>query len=146
MTITESRLKNGTLTFGTAPGDDFSCQATNVRLTPSYEDDGDALETLCGDTIAPGKKGTYVLAGTVIQDFDDTTGFQNYTWLNETQSVTFSWKPNDVTTGPTITGTVVMVAVEIGGDVATRLTTDFEFDCQGKPTVTYGTAAEEPAA
>lgn len=145
MTIHESRVKNGTLTFtvGT-PGtpSDFSCQATNVRVTPSYEDDGDAQETLCGDELAPGKKGSYVLAGTVIQDFDEATGFLAFCWDNQTTAVAFSWLPND-TGAPTWTGECIIVALEEGGDVNTRLTTDFEFDCQGKPT---RTAAPSQAA
>lgn len=153
MTINESRLKNGTLSFTptTPPGTavNYECQATNVHVTPSYEDDGDAVETLCGDTKAPGKKGTYVLAGTVIQDFDLEAGFQAFTWEHEAETVAFEWVPNDVTTGPTITGSCVIVGLEIGGDVNTRLTTDFEFATEGKPTITWGTggaAASAPAA
>lgn len=136
MTITESRLKTGVLHLGDATtGVDFACQATNVRLTPSYEDDGDNLETLCGDSIAPGKKETWVLAGTAIQDFDDPLGFVTYCMDNATTTVAFEWTPN--TTGaPTFSGNVVIVAVEIGGDVNTRLTTDFEFDVSGPLTVT----------
>jgi hypothetical protein len=156
MTINESRLRNGTLTFtpsGT-PGtpEEFSCQATDVHVTPSYEDDGDAVETLCGDTKAPGKKGTYVLAGTVIQDFDIATGFIAFTWEHETETVGFEWVPNDVATGPTITGSCVIVGLEFGGEVNTRLTTDFEFDTDGKPDITWGTGStadattEAPAA
>lgn len=136
MTITESRLKTGVLTFGGTPTPtDFSCQPTNVRLTPSYEDDGDDTETLCGDTIPAGKKETWVLAGTSIQDFDDPVGFISYCFDNRMTTVPFSWQPN--TTGaPTYSGDVVIVALEIGGDVNTRLTTDFEFDVSGTLTVT----------
>src|SRR4051812_10755666 len=136
MTITESRLKTGVLTFGATPTPvDFSCQPTNVRLTPSYEDDGDDTETLCGDTIPAGKKETWVLAGTSIQDLDDPDGFISYCFTNRMKTVPFSWEPN--TTGaPTYSGDVVIVALEIGGDVNTRLTTDFEFDVSGDLTVT----------
>lgn len=137
-TIQESRLKNGTLTFGVTPKD-FSCQATNVRVTPTHEDDGDTVETLCGDTMSPGKKGTYVLAGTVIQDFDHATGFQAYTWDNDNTIVDFSFEPNDITTGTKFVGKCTIVSLEVGGDVNVRLTVDFEFDCQGKPTATWGT-------
>ena len=54
--ITESRLKDGTLTLGDAPGLDFSCQVINARVNTSYEDDGSAQETLCGDVISVGRK------------------------------------------------------------------------------------------
>ena len=69
MAIVESRLKDGELTLGTTPFD-FSCQVTNARINSSYDDDGDAVETLCGDQIAPGRKlGSRALAGTFIQDW-----------------------------------------------------------------------------
>ena len=57
MAIVESRLKDGTLTLGTAPDTiDFSCQVINARINSSYDDDGDAEETLCGDVMAVGRK------------------------------------------------------------------------------------------
>jgi hypothetical protein len=69
--ITDSRVKEGVLKLGTAPDEiDVSCQVTNVRINSSYDDDGDAVETLCGDEIAPGRKvGGRALAGTFIQDW-----------------------------------------------------------------------------
>ena len=57
MAIVESRLKDGMLTLGTTPAElDFSCQVTNARINSSYDDDGDAVETLCGDQIPAGRK------------------------------------------------------------------------------------------
>ena len=40
MAIVESRLKDGTLTLGTAAPDmiDFSCQVTNARINSTYDD------------------------------------------------------------------------------------------------------------
>lgn len=138
-TITESRLKTGVLTFGgdgTTAGTSFACQATNVRVTPSYNDDGDPIETLCGASIPAGKKETWVLAGTSVQDFDDPEGFLTYCFDNRMMTVPFTWSPN--TTGaPEWAGDVVIVALEEGGDVNTRLTTDWEFDVSGIPTRTY---------
>lgn len=131
MTITESRLKDGMFTLGTTPGTEFACQATNVRVTPSYDDDGDAVETLCGDEIPAGKKESWVLAGTVIQDFDDPDGFQTYCFDNAMDTVDFEWVPN-VTAAPTYSGQCVIVATEEGGDVNARLTVDFEFDVVGR--------------
>jgi hypothetical protein len=154
MTITESRLKTGVLSFGVDPDTkDFSCQPTNVRVTPSYDDDGDDVETLCGDKMPAGKIESWVLAGTSIQDFDDPEGFLAYCFDNRMTTVPFTWQPN-VTGAPTWSGSVVLVALEEGGDVNTRLTTDFEFDVSGDITRTYtapGTetteeTAAEPAA
>jgi hypothetical protein len=121
---------------GTPTPTDFSCQPTNIRVTPSYADDGDNIETLCGDTIPPGKRESWVLAGTAIQDFDNDAGFLTYCFENSMQTVPFTWEPN-ITGAPSWAGDVVVVALEEGGDVNTRITTDFEFDIVGTPTRTY---------
>jgi hypothetical protein len=140
--ITESRVKQGTLTLGasgggTAPdGTAFACQATSIKVTPSYDDDGDAVETLCGDEIPAGKKEKWTLNGTSIQDFDDPEGFLAYCYENSLVTVAFEWAPNTLG-APTWAGNVVIRALEEGGDVNTRLTTDWEFDVSGRPTRTY---------
>lgn len=147
MTITESRLKEGTLTLGTVtpPGSTtFACQATNVHVTPDYSDDGDAVETLCGDEIPAGKKESWVLAGTSIQDFDDPDGFLAYCYTNAMTTVAFTWQPN--LSAPTWAGDCVVVALEEGGDVNSRLTTDWEFDIVGRPTRTPGTGGTTQSA
>lgn len=130
MAITESRLKDGTLTLGTTPSDmDFSCQVTNARINSSYEDDGDAVETLCGDQIAPGRKlSNRTLAGTVIQDWTaGATSVIEWLWDHDLEEVDFEYVPNAA--GPTITGKVrVEVPAETyGGDVNSRTTSDFEW-------------------
>jgi len=148
--ITESRLKDGTLSLGTAPGTDFACQVTNSRINSSYDDDGDAVETLCGDMIAPGRKlGGRSLAGTVIQDWTNATdSFIEYCWDNDLQTVDFSYMPNAA--GPTITGKcrIEVPAETYGGDVNTRITSDFEFQITSAVTRTApaAAAAQEPAA
>jgi hypothetical protein len=135
--IIESKLKSGTLTFdsGATPAS-FACQATNVRITPSANTSGDEVETLCGDVLAPETKVTWVLAGTSVSDFTDSAGFVQFTWEHELESLDFEWTPNG-TTGPTYSGNVVIVPVEVGGDVNVRLTTDWEWNLNGKPTVTF---------
>jgi hypothetical protein len=141
MTIVESRLKTGTLTLGEAPGgaDTFACQATNVRVTPSYDDDGDPVETLCGDEIPAGKRESWMLAGTSIQDFDNPDGFLAFCYEHAMETAAFTWQPNP--NAPTWSGTCVIVAVEEGGDVNTRITTDWEFDIVGRPVRGAPTAA-----
>ena len=137
MTITESRVKNGVLTLDTT---EFSCQATNVHLTPNYDDDGDAEETLCGDKIPAGKKERWVIGGTSIQDFDDPAGFVVFCRKNAMKTVPFEWEPNQ-DGAERVTGEVVILAVEYGGDVNSRLTTDWEFDASGDPWVWEPSAA-----
>lgn len=131
MTIIDSRLKNGTLTLDAVP---FASQASNVTVTPDYDEQGDPIETLSGDTQTADEVGSYTLEITAVQDFDDPDGFVNFSWQNELEVVPFSWKPNP--TAPTITGNVKVKAVPIGGDVNSRLETKAEWPIQGKPTIT----------
>lgn len=146
--INDSRLKGGTLTLGTDPTTlDMSCQITNVRITSAYSDDGNAVTTLCGDSLpAPRKLDGHKLEGTFIQDFDvpvddvaGTSGVVAWVWAHDLQTVAYEYVP-DATGAPTITGNLL---IEIpgdtyGGDVNARLTSDFAWTLQGKPTFTAG--------
>jgi len=145
--IVESRNKSGTLTLGTGTPKSFACQATNVRISPQHEETDDALETLCGDELPAAKKRTDVLGIVAVQDFSDPAGFVAFTWENDLASVPFTWAPN--ATGPTYAGTVEVLALEVGGDVGVRLTTEAEWNIVGPVVVTYTPApgkADEPAA
>lgn len=140
--ITESKLKSGVLTFdpdGAGAGTplDFSCQPTNVRITPNHDEDGDPLETLCGDTLGADETRTDTLSITAVQDFTDAAGFQRFSWENDGTVMPFTWTPN--ADGPTFSGQVKVRAVEVGGDVNKRLTVDIEWPCIG--TVTWTPAA-----
>lgn len=144
MAIVESRLKDGVLTLGTGTPEDFSCQITNCRINSTYDDDGDAVETLCGDTIPPGRKlGGRSLAGTVIQDWSAVTpavSFIDYCWDNDLKVVPFSYTP---ATGTVLTGDcrIEVPGETYGGDVNVRITSDFDFGIIGDVTRTPGTAA-----
>jgi len=145
MTITESRLKDGILTLGATP-EDFSCQITNCRINSTYDDDGDAVETLCGDTIPPGRKlGGRSLAGTVIQDWSASSGsFIDYCWDNDLAVVAFSFTP---ATGTVLTGDcrIEVPGETYGGDVNVRITSDFEFGIIGDVTRTPGDTVTQAA-
>lgn len=133
--IIESKLKNGTLTFTVdAVPVSFASQATNVRITPSHDEDGDPVETLEGDVIGAEETRSDTLTIAAIQDFDDPAGFQSFSWDNDREAIPFTWKPN--ATGPTYAGTVKVRALEIGGDVNKRLTVDAEWPCVGTVTRT----------
>jgi hypothetical protein len=146
MTITESRLKDGTLTIGAVAGEcDLSCQVTNARINSSYSDDGDPLETLCGDEIPAGRKlDQRALAGTFVQDWDAAAtpgSITDYLWDHDLESVPFTYTPN--VAGPTLTGTVRLEvpAESYGGDVNARITSDFEWAIIGEITRTPAAAA-----
>lgn len=130
MAITESRLKDGTLTIGSGTPLDFSCQVTNARINSSYDDDGDAVETLCGDQIPSGRKlSGRALAGTFIQDWTAAAGdsITEYCYDHDLEELAFSYVPN--VAGPTLSGTlrVEVPSETYGGDVNTRVTSDFEW-------------------
>jgi hypothetical protein len=142
MTIVESRLDSGTLTLGpVGTGQvDMSCQITNVVITSNYDNDGDPVTTLCGDAKPAGRKLTNrTLDGTFIQDFDDPDGIVAYLWDNDLTVVSYSYTPND--SGLVVTGSVMLEVPQstYGGDVKTRLTSDFSWNMQDEPTRTYGT-------
>jgi len=151
--INESRLHNGTLQIGpTGTGQiDASCQITNCRITSSYDDDGDAIETLCGDQAPAGRKlSGRQLQGTWVQDFDlqeAAGGLTDYVWNHDLEKVDFTFTPND-TAAPTITGIVQLEvpADDLGGDVNTRLTADFAWNIQGQLTRSYGAALQAGAS
>jgi hypothetical protein len=150
MAIVESKLKTGKLTLGgtgspVTGGVEFACQATNVRIAPTFNDTGDPVETLCGDTLAPDTTTDWALQGTSIQDFDSPDGFIQFSWENNLVNTPFTWQPN--ASSVSYTGTVQVRALEVGGDVNTRITTDFDWPCQGMPDATWpvaGGAAAEP--
>jgi len=134
MPITSSRVKEGSLKLGPiATAVDFSCQPSNIRLTPTTETE-DPLETLCGDIATGSGTTSWVLQGTAISDFDDPDGFVLYCFENDGDQVEFTWQPN--AGAATWSGEMFVQAVEIGGDVNTRLTTDFSFAIVSTPVYT----------
>ena len=136
MTIRDSRLKAGTLEFtvGALPVS-FASQATNVRLVPKTDEEGDPVEVLSGETITADDATTWSLNIKSIQDFDDPDGFVAFALTNAGDLVDFTWKPN--ATGTSFAGVVKVRPVEIGGDVNARNTTDAEWPLDGDPTPTY---------
>lgn len=146
MSVTESKLKEGVLTFGpkAAPTLTVSCQATNVTLEPAFEEVGEALEVLCGDTLAASERTMWVLKFTGVQDWTAKTGFTNFAYDHDGEELDFTWTPNK--TGPTWSGKVKVKAVILGGAVNTRNTSDAEWPCNGKPLRTDAAAPETPAA
>lgn len=135
MPITDSRVRNGTLSLGEIPVL-FECQATTVQIVPDHSEE-DGVETLCGETTAPSLETTSSLEITAIQDFTDPLGFQQYTWENNGVTVPFSWCPGDLLLEPTYSGNCQIRSVTIGGEVATQITTDAEFPIVGDPLITY---------
>lgn len=143
MTITESKLKSGTLTLDSEA---FACQAVNVKLTPNHNtttQTDEPVETLCGTTTEPTEeetiRTTWTLNIEAIQDFTNPDGFVRFTIDRNQQVVDFTWKPN--ATGPTFSGRCRILAVEIGGEINRRINTSGAFPVIGDLTTASAQAA-----
>lgn len=134
MAVIASKVKEGTLTFGTTPKD-FSCQAINVRIEPNHESE-DGVETLCGDREPDSLTTSYGLMGSLVQDFTAVSGFVEYTYTNNGVEVAFEFTPTSAA-APKVAGTCQIRAVVYGGDVSARATSDFEFPIVTGPTFTW---------
>ena len=131
MPITDSRVRAGELILD---GDSYATQPTNVRITPSHDSDGDRIEVLDGSEIQPTYRRRNTLNLEAIQDFDNTAGLIALSWDQDMNTVEFSWTPDPV--GPTYSGDVMVMAIEVGGVVGERLTTTAEWEIIGAVTVT----------
>lgn len=137
MPFTDSRLGPGTITFETS--NEFSTQAAAVRLTPSINSE-DGTPTLAEPEPGPLSTVTWALNLDAIQDFEEPAGLVNYLMDNALSEVPFSWVPL-TPGGPTYAGTVQIVPIEIGGDVAVQVVTSVELPLVGQPSRTDGTMA-----
>lgn len=137
MPFADARLGPGTLKLGPAPGppaNEFNTQAAAVRLTPSVESE-DGTPTLAVPAPAPNTTVSWALNVDAIQDFTEPAGFVNYLQDNALDEQLFEWVPQD-TDGVAYSGTVQLVPIEIGGDVAVQVVTSVELPVVGEPTRT----------
>lgn len=150
MPVNAVRFGPGVLKLG-PPGTakDFSCQVQSLGINVN-KDEGDPVTVLCGDSIAGAITYSYSIAGTVLQDINTTGGIVEYSWTNAGLPVTYEFTPKTATpTGAKATGTIIMDPLPIGtsdgafGDV---LTSDFEWTCNAKPVIVFGTGTPALAA
>jgi hypothetical protein len=142
MPLTDARLGPGTLKLGPAPGppaNDFSTQASAVRLTPSVDSE-DGTPTLAEPEPAPLASVSWALNIDSIQDFTEPAGLVNYLMDNALAENLFEWVPDSVD-GAKYAGTVQIIPMEVGGDVAVQVVTSVELPLIGTPTRTDGTGA-----
>ncbi len=111
---------------------DLTAQVTSLRVTPSAEAE-DSLTTLSGETLAGERTYSWVVSGTLIQDLTEA-GMYDYTWDNAGDEVPFTFTPSTAA-GRSITGTVIVDPLEVGGDVKKKNTVDFEWVVVGTPTL-----------
>lgn len=128
----------GTLTLGTDPDDlEFSMQLTNCRVEPSENvTAGDVLKLLNGEDLRDDDQVdyTFTLAGTAVQDLV-ADGITDYTWQNAGVEVAFVFVPRTSRVA-SVSGTVRIAPITIGGDNAKRNTADFSWAIIGTPEFT----------
>lgn len=141
MAVKVVRFGPGTFKLGTAPGTDYSCQVQSMGVAVA-KDEGDTIETLCGDSVPGSISYDYSLEGTILQDYTTPTGLVQFTWDNAGMPVAFEFTPSTAN-ATKVAGTVIVDPLEIGstdGEVGDVLTSDFAWSCVGKPTPTWPTA------
>lgn len=132
------RVGPGSLMLGD-PTDELEISQQVKALTVSWEKDKeDDDNVLSGDTIAGESTYTAKLSGTVNQDLV-ADGFVAKTWNEKGTVVPFTYVPNSDRQA-TVTGKCILDPLDIGGDVKTRATAEFEFDCEGEPQLEFGDA------
>ncbi|WP_114856469.1 hypothetical protein [Brachybacterium sp. YJGR34] len=131
MAVNAQKLGPGTLSLGESGTlKEFQSQLTNARWTPSVDQE-DPIPVLSGEEIADDPDITSVLAGTFLQEYG-IEALVTWCWENRGQVLPFTFTPR-TDSALTITGECQVLPVEVGGDVKTRNTTDFEFPVIGEP-------------
>lgn len=135
MAVNTITMGPGSLTIGaTTDLTNFTGQITSIRLVPSV-DQGDSVMVLSGESVAGDRTESFTLEGTVFQDLGATTSTTEWLFTNRGETHVFEFIPSTAK-GKKITGSLVVEAIEIGGDVNTKPTSDFSFVVVGTPTIT----------
>jgi hypothetical protein len=137
MTTRAQKLGPGLLTFGSAgTALDLTAQVTACRVTPTVNRE-DPTPTLDGGALPGETTYTWALKATLIQDLTDA-GMFDYSWGSRGDEVPFEFTPSTAA-GRTVTGTVIVDPLELGGDVGKKNnTTDLEWVIVGDPDLGSG--------
>lgn len=111
----------------------FSGQVTNIVLKPSV-DKGDAIDVLDGGQVSGDRSESFTLEGTLLQDLGATESTTEFLFENRGTDLPFEYVPNSAM-GKKITGVLTVEAIDIGGDVKSKPTSDFTFDVIGVPVI-----------
>lgn len=126
-------LGPGTLTLGeTGTERQFAAHTTATSLVPSYSD-GDVLNLLDGSQERENDEETWTLDGTIRQQLE-ADALEDWCLTNANTDVPFTFTPNN-SVSKSYTGTCRIRAVNIGGDVKAKNTSDFSFPVIGRPSI-----------
>lgn len=130
MAISVTNGGPGKLTLGaTGTLKVLTAQVRSCTLEPSV-DTGDSITTLSGESIGGARSESFVLTGTILQDLGATSGITEWLYSNAGTTQPFIFAPSTAA-GKQITGSVVIEAIAIGGEVGEILESDFEFKVVG---------------
>lgn len=139
MPINSYKMGPGTFTLGAGPLA-ASAQVTKMRVVPAEEvKSTDAIPVLSGEEIPAEEDASvrFTLEGSFLQDIA-VAGVVDYTWGHSGEEVAFSYEPSTIA-GATVTGTVRVVPLVIGGDeMKQRPASDFTWRIIGTPDFTSG--------
>lgn len=134
MAVNTVTVGAGKLTIGASTDlTTFSGQVTACRLVPSV-DQGDSIMVLSGESVAGDRTESFALEGTLLQDLGATISTTEWLFTNRGETHVFEFVPSTAA-GKKITGSLVVEAIEIGGDVSTKPTSDFSFVVVGAPVI-----------
>ena len=132
--ITAHKLGPGTLKFGdTGSAQEFASHVTTCTISPSFNEE-DPIPTLSGDQFVDGDatfEGT--ISGEFLQEYT-VAGLVKWTWDNNGETVPFVFTPR---TDAELSwkGECVIRPVNVGGEVKTANTAEFEFRVLELPTI-----------
>ncbi|NUL43738.1 hypothetical protein F7P69_00785 [Cellulosimicrobium funkei] len=138
MAVKSITVGPGVLNIGTDTLLNFSSQVTTVRLIPSV-DLGDPIRTLSGESLMGDRSETWTVEGEILQDLGATESTTEWLFEHAGEEHPFEYTPSSLT-GKEITGTLVVEAVEIGGESGTKPTSEFAFSVIGRPVISTITA------
>lgn len=137
MTIQTITIGAGTLTLGESGSlMQFASQVTSCKLVPSV-DTGDPIDVLSGEQAPGDRSESFTLEGTLLQDLGAAKSTTEWCYEHRGEQHPFVFVPSTAK-GRSITGTLTVEAIDIGGGVKTKPTSDFKWAVIGAPTL--GTA------
>lgn len=124
----------GSLTIGPPEAlKSLSSQITSARITPKV-DTSDPIHVLSGESAAGDRTESWELSGTLVQDLGALDGTTEWLFTHRGEPMPFAYVPS-TTAGRRISGSLVVEAIEMGGDVKTKPTSDFTFVLIGSPAI-----------
>lgn len=134
MPIKTLKLGPGELVIGeTGAPLDCSSQVTACRIAWSVDTEDD-VPVLSGEVLEGDDTFSASLSATFLQDDLAATGLIRYSWTHKGEQVPFRFTPSSAI-GAAISGVIKLTPLDVGGDAATKNTSEVEWGCVGEPVI-----------